>query len=377
MPTPASSSEVSPPADRLRSLDALRGFDMFWIVGGEHLIHALAVHTGATGLVWFSGQLRHPGWTGFALYDLIFPLFLFLAGVSVPYSVRRQRELGKGNGFLVRKAAKRMLWLIALGAVYNGALRFAPLDQTRLCSVLGYIGVTSFCATLLYLYADLRHQILWALGILFGYWAVLVWVPVPGFGAGVLTPQGCITGYLDRSLLPWGLNFPGVYDSQGILVTLPAIVTCQLGIFTGKFLLCSGLQKRTQALLLLGTSPLFYLAGRLWETQLFISKELWNPPFVLHCAAWSLVLFGLFYLIIDVAGFRKWAFVFVVIGMNSILIYVGTQVVDVMQIAMALFGGLTGKVEGSLRPVLEWTAYISTWWLGLYFCYRRRIFLKV
>jgi predicted acyltransferase len=97
----------------------------------------------------------------------------------------------------------------------------------------------------------------------------------------------------------------------------------------------------------------------------------------LHCAAWSLVLFGLFYLIIDVAGFRKWAFVFVVIGMNSILIYVGTQVVDVMQIAMALFGGLTGKVEGSLRPVLEWTAYIVTWWLGLYFCYRRRIFLKV
>ena len=377
--TPASEQPSPAKSKRLRSLDALRGFDMLWIVGGDALIRTLANHTQAPWLTWFAGQFHHPGWQGVTLYDLIFPLFLFLAGVAMPYSLGRQIELGRSKWILLRKVAIRAALLVLLGAVYNGLLAFKPLEETRICSVLGYIGMAYFFAASIYIFSNTRHQVIWAVGILFGYWAALMWIHVPGHGAGVLTPQGCITAYLDRSLLPWKFNVAGqLYDSQGIFVTIPATVTALLGGLTGQFLRHSKLNKFAIGGILIVAGIACYYLAKLWGTQLFISKELWNPTFVLHCAGWSLMLLGLFYLIIDAVGFWHWSFFFIVIGMNSITIYLGVKVFNFHHTAGFLFGGIVSKFEDpGLRSVMASCAYILAWWIVLLFMYRKKIFLKV
>lgn len=364
---------------RLRSLDALRGFDMLWIVGGHSLVRTLATYTEWEWLRWFSGQLHHPGWSGFTFYDLIFPLFLFLAGVTMPFSLGKQVDLGKSKWKILQKVATRAALLVLLGAIYNGLLEFKPLSETRICSVLGYIGIAYFLAALIYLFSNTRHQIIWSVGILFGYWAALMWINVPGHGAGVLTPQGCITAYLDRSLLPWRFNIAGqLYDSQGIFVTIPAIVTALLGTLTGQFLRHSKLNPFAIGGILIAAGIVSYFLAKLWGTQLFISKELWNPTFVLHCAGWSLMLLGLFYLVIDALGFWRWSFFFIVIGMNSITIYLGVSMIRFRHTSHFLFNGVIDKFETPhLQPVLSSAAYILTWWLVLLFMYRKKIFLKV
>ena len=364
---------------RLRSLDALRGFDMLWIVGGSALARNLASYTEWGWAEWFAGQMRHPGWKGFTLYDLIFPLFLFLAGTAMPFSIGGKLEKGVPKHVLLRKILIRAAILVLLGAIYNGdLLAFKPLSQIRVCSVLGYIGLAYLFAGVIYLYADMRHRIIWAIGILLGYWASLMWINVPGYGAGVLTPEGCITTYLDRSLLPWRFNVHNqMYDSQGILVTIPAIVTCLLGSFAGSFLKESKLSKYRNTALMLAASAICFALGFLWQTQLFISKELWNPPFVLHCAGYSLALLSIFYGIIDALGFWRWSFFFIVIGMNPLTIYLGTRLVDFRQSSHFLFGGVINHFDASLNPLLNSAAYILTWWLLLLFLYRKKIFLKV
>ena len=379
-PNTTSTSENQSPSKpkRLRSLDALRGFDMFWIVGGSGLAGALAKYTEWGWVEWLSGQMHHPGWSGFTFYDLIFPLFLFLAGVAMPFSLGRKVEQGASKWKLVRKVAIRACALVFLGAIHNGLLNFRPLAETRICSVLGYIGMAYFFAALIYLFSNTRHQIIWSVGILFGYWAALMWINVPGHGAGVLTPEGCITAYVDRALLPWRFNVARqLYDSQGLLVTLPAIVTALLGGLTGQFIRSSKLNPFAIGGILIAAGVVFYGLGKLWGTQLFISKELWNPTFVLHCAGWSLILLGLFYLIIDALGFWRWSFFFIVIGMNSITIYLGVQMVHFGHTSGFLFGGLVGKAEEPLRAVLGSVAYITTWWIVLLFMYRKKIFLRV
>jgi predicted acyltransferase len=203
---------------------------------------------------------------------------------------------------------------------------------------------------------------------------------VPGYGAGVLTPEGCITAYLDRALLPWSFNAAThqMYDSQGLFVTIPAIVTCLLGCFTGQFLRKSTLSKYKNTLILLVASGFCFGLGSLWETQLFISKELWNPPFIFHCAGYSLALLGIFYGIIDALGFWRWSFFFIVIGMNPITIYFATRLINFHQPANFIFGGIISKIQPSeLQNVWSAIAFIATWWLFLLFLYRKKIFLKV
>jgi predicted acyltransferase len=349
---------------------------MLWIVGGAVLARKLAALTEWPWLQWFAGQMHHPKWIGFTFYDLIFPLFLFLAGVAMPYSLGRRLEAGDPKWKLLRKVAVRVFLLVVLGIVYNGGLAFKPLAETRVCSVLGYIGLAYGFAALIFLYSRPRTQAIWAVGILLGYWAALVWIPVPGYGAGVLTPDGCITSYLDRELLPWRLHTPH-YDPQGILVTVPAIATALFGALTGWFLRAVSLTELRKALILLAVGAAALGVAKLWGLVLPISKDMWNGTFVFHCAGWSLLLLGLFYLIIDALGFWRWSFFFIVIGMNPITIYLGTRIVNVGHTSNFLFGGMVSKSDDPLRGVLGALAYILTWWLVLLFLYRKKLFLRV
>jgi len=377
------------PTKRLVSLDALRGFDMFWIMSGEQIVHTLAKATQWPVLLWFSGQLHHTVWNGITFYDMIFPLFLFIAGVSMPYSMGNKMAKagvsaasqlpGKAKREIYMSMLRRTLILILLGMVVNGALKFNGYENTRFASVLGRIGLAWFFAGVIYLNFNLRGQIIWFVALLAGYWAAMLFIPVPGYGAGVLTMQGSLESYIDRLLLPGRLH-DKIHDPEGILSTIPAISTALLGVFAGSFLKRDSPRwpMYKKGLALLGAGLALIALGLLWNPEFPINKRLWSSSFTLYVGGWSLIFLSIFYLVIDVAGLKKWAIPFVWIGTNSILIYLCSEgLVDFGHTASYLFGGLIHLTPLAWQAV--WTA-ISVTLLQLaflYLLYRNKLFLKV
>ncbi len=368
---PAQPEQVN---QRLMSLDALRGFDMFWIMGGESIAHAAAKLTGWAWLVWLSGQLEHPEWHGFAFYDLIFPLFLFMAGVSMPFSFEKRLARGDSKQALYRHVIIRGLLLVLLGMIYNGLLKF-DWPNTRLPSVLGRIGLAYLFAGLIVLNTGVRAQLLWIAGILVGYWAALKFIPVPGFGAGDLSPGHTLTDYIDRLLIP-GRLYRGDRDPEGLLATVPAIATALAGAVTGQFLKSRNSSGYLKAGTMVFAGLICLGLAYLWNLSFPINKNLWTSSFMLLCAGWSLLFLALFYLVIDVWRLRSWALFFVVIGCNSILIYMASKFVDFAYTTHFFFDGLL-KNTGAYQPLFWAIAVVFVKWLLLLLLYSKRIFLRV
>jgi predicted acyltransferase len=218
---------------------------MFWIMSGENIIHALAKSAPIPVFIWMSSQLHHTDWNGITFYDMIFPTFLFVAGVSMPYSFEKKMSIAEVNfPYQLPSIEKRKIYfsmlkrtciLLFLGFVINGFLRFDSYEQTRFASVLGRIGLAWFFAGLLYINFDFKKLFFWFLSILVIYFFILKLVPVPDFGAGILTPEGSFPSYFDQLFLP-GRLYGKVYDPEGLFSTLPAIGTALIGVFLGVFL---------------------------------------------------------------------------------------------------------------------------------------------
>ena len=303
--------------ERLLSLDALRGFDMMWIISGEIVVHALAKASGDPVSVWMSNQLHHTPWNGFTFYDMIFPLFIFIAGISMPYSFGHKLE-EKTNGALKKAQResyialiKRTLILIVCGLVVNKDLQFNDYEHTRFASVLGRIALSCFFAALIFLNFKLRTQIVLFFSLLIGYWVLMITIPVPVFGSGVLTPEGNLEGYIDRILLPGKLHRI-VYDPEGILSTIPAICTALLGVFTGQFLRMNSVKwtmfRKSFAILAAG---IFLLGlGAFWNFIFPINKNMWTSSFVLYAGGWSLILLFVFYFFYEVPYLLFYSFSF-------------------------------------------------------------------
>ncbi len=220
------------PQKRLYSLDALRGFDMLWITGGGMLAIAISHVTGAE---WLANQMEHVKWAGFHFEDLIFPLFMFISGVAITFSVKAKLEKNVPKRSLLRKAFQRLVILILLGMLYNSVFKNG-FENPRIASVLGQIGVGYFFAAVIVIYfASFRSRLIWLAGILTGIGIIQLLIPVPGVGAGVLTPEGCINGYIDRMLLP-GRLYGGTFDPEGILCSLSATGVTLLGTVAGNIL---------------------------------------------------------------------------------------------------------------------------------------------
>ncbi|QDT00280.1 acyltransferase family protein [Adhaeretor mobilis] len=371
-------SQSVPPAthasERLVSLDALRGFDMFCIIGGDQLVRQAAKLNDWPWLDWMSEQAHHPEWHGFTFYDLIFPLFLFLAGVSMPFSFEKRLGRGETKGQLYRHVLIRCLTLVVLGLILNGLLKL-DFQNMRYPHVLARIGLAYAFAAVIMLNTNWCGQLLWIAGLLVGYWAALKFIPVPEFGAGDLAPGHTLTDYLDRLLLP-GKLYKEVRDPEGILSTVPAIATALSGALAGQLLKKPDVTGAMKSLLLALAGVACLAAAWMWNHEFPINKNLWSSSFVLHCSGWSLLLLATFYLVIDVWKLRSWAFFFVVIGSNSILIYVAQRVFDLGHTRDYLFGGVL-SLTGDWQPMLSVVAYIVVEWLLLYLLYRNRIFLRV
>ena len=366
------------PSQRLYSLDALRGFDMFWIMGAEEIVHSMYKAGGSTSSFWgaFSNQLTHPAWNGFHAYDLIFPLFLFMAGVATPYSVGRELEKGKSRQSLLWRVIKRGLILVLLGIVANNGLKIMPISEVRFPSVLGRIGHAYMFANIIYLYTKERAQMIWFWALIIGYWLLLKFTSAPGFAPGDLTMEGNFASYVDRLLVP-GHLYLGIHDPEGLMSTIPAISTGLLGILTGNLLKHNPMSPVKKVRLMAIVGIVFLALAQLWNLDFPINKNLWTSSFVLNVGGYSLLLLSIFYYIIDVLGYKKWSFFFRIIGMNSILIYLSGHFIDWEYSTNALLGWLGQLVGEPYNMVVMAICYVMVEWGFLYFMYKKKVFLRV
>ena len=363
-------------SQRLYSLDALRGFDMFWIMGADALFRNLATVTGSPFWQTMATQMGHPKWNGFAFYDLIFPLFLFLAGVATPYSVGKKLEKGENREKLLLTVIKRGLVLVLLGVIVNNGIQFKEFSEIRFASVLGRIGLAYMVANIIYLYFKKTGQVVWTFAILIGYWLVLKFTSAPGFPRGDLTMEGNFASYLDRLILP-GKLYLTIHDPEGLISTIPAIATGLLGIFAGDLLKNSPKLPQMKALYLALAGVIAIILSLIWNLDFPINKNLWTSSFVLLTSGLSLLLLSLFYYIIDVKGYQKWAFFFKVIGMNSILIYMSGRFINWKYTTNALFQWLGDLAGDPYNIVIIALCVIIVKWLFLYLLYQKKVFLKV
>lgn len=361
---------------RLLSLDILRGFDMSFIMGGEVVLICLAGIF--PGMKVLGEQMGHSVWDGFTFYDLIFPLFLFLSGISFPFSMAKQLSMGKSKGAISLKVLKRGFILVLLGVVYNGLLQF-DFDTLRYASVLGRIGLAWMFASLLYIWLKRKWLVLFSAVVLLGYWALLAFVAAPDApeGASSFSMEGCLVGYVDRCFLPGTLHNV-IHDPEGILSTLPAIVTALLGIFTGDFVRSKSVSNEYKKVAaMFGVAIVLLVAGYLWDVLFPINKNLWSSSFVCCAGGWSLLLFAFFYLVIDVIGWNRLTFPLRVIGMNSITIYLAQQFLDFSKPVNTIFSGVINLLPQEYCTLGWWCCYMLVCWCFLYFLYRMKVFLKV
>jgi predicted acyltransferase len=373
---PSSKSDESFISQRLYSLDALRGFDMFWIIGGEEIFHALAEITHVPFWESVSEQFTHPVWNGFHLYDLIFPLFLFLAGVSTPFSVGNALEKGKNKEQVLKRVLKRGLILVVLGIIYNNGLELKPLSDIRFSSVLGRIGIAYMLANIIFIYLKERAQIFWFAGLLIGYWLILKFTSAPGYPMGDLTMEGNFASYVDRLILPGKLSLR-IHDTVGFFNNIPAISTALAGIITGIYLKNKTIKPIKRAVMMAIAGVVSLIIAQVWNLDFPINKNLWSSSFVMQTTGLSLLLLALFYFIIDVKGFKNWAFFFKVIGMNSILIYMSGKFINWSYTTKSLFQWLMDLTAEPWAILIMALAIILVKWIFLRFLYQKKVFLRV
>ena len=376
----ASPSLIPVSNGRLMSLDAFRGFVMFWIVGGEALAHALAKLDGVQSEVLNTVmiQLKHVSWEGFRFYDLIFPSFVFIVGASIAFSLGKL-QASSSRRDAVRRVIWRGLLLWLVGIIYYGGIS-GGLEGVRLLGVLQRIGICYLVTGLLFIYLPVRGLVAAFLILLGGYWALLSFVAVPGQEAVSFEEGRNITNWFDSKYLPF-FKWNGTHDPEGILSTLPAIATCLLGVFTGLVLKNERMAGGKKALTLLGVGVALVLAGHLWGGYHPVIKNLWTSSFVVLAGGWSLILLAFFYLVIDVVRVKKWAMPFVWIGMNPIAIYLLSDVVKFNQIAERVLGGsiadwTNGMASGLGALVVAVGGMILILWLCRTL-YKRKIFFRI
>lgn len=366
---------------RLLSVDALRGFDMFWILGAEGIFAALFILTGWSFLHTFDAQMKHTIWHGITAYDLIFPLFIFLSGVSLGIAAKPLKQYpAEQQQQKKRHAHKRLITLLCLGVLYNhgwGTGVPMALDEIRFASVLGRIAIAWYVAAMLVWYLSHKAQWIVCAVILIGYYLLLSFASIGEYGNGSLTSTHAINVWFDQTILPGATyqNLP--LDPEGILSNIPSIVNAMAGAFIGRLMI----KFQSSPSILLKQLSLYGIAmlaiGYAWSGIFPLNKTLWTSSFVLVTCGYSTLLLTLFYYVIDVCQVKKWATFFAIIGTNSIVAYLATSFVNWQFIANSLFGGVILAVPAALAPTIKVVTFVMIQWLILHWLYQRKIFIKV
>jgi predicted acyltransferase len=363
--------------ERLASLDILRGFDMFWIVGGGTFLLNLINYLGWPWLEPVKENLEHVDWTGFAAWDLIFPLFIFISGVTMPFSFEKHLAANQ-KGKLYFRVIRRAVILILLGLLYNNLLKTLDFANLRYLSVLGLIGMAYLWAAIVVINFKPLGQAICGVVILLVYYVLMNFVTVPGFDAVDLTKTGGnFASYIDRLIVPGKLIF-GATDPEGILMNFPACVLAIAGALTGNLLKKQNIKQYRKCLYIVIAGLVCLGVGRLWGMHFPMIKKLWTSSFVVYAIGWALLLTALFYLVVDIWKIRKIFFPFMLIGVNPITIYLGAhKVINFPYMTEFFFGGLIKMADDPLKPVILWAGILICEFAFLYILYRKKIFLKV
>jgi predicted acyltransferase len=373
-PLPATPDAVQ--SDRLLSLDGLRGFDMLWIIGGQLIVHGLAKAWPDRFWIGLSAQFEHVRWQGLHAFDVIWTLFMFMVGVSIAFSLAKRKRMHESHGALYAHTVKRAALLFILGMIAQGNLLEFNLSTFHpFYSVLHGIAAGYLIATIVTLNFKVKGQAITTAVFLLIYWILLMTIPVPGVGRGVLTPQGNAATYLDHLVFGRFYYAPLGQENTWILSYLGFASSVLLGVIAGEFLLSSR-TKKAKCFLLYGYGAGLVVAGLIWSLWLPIIKLVWTSSFVLVAGGISCLLMATFYLIIDVMGYRKWIFPFTVIGMNALAVYMATEMFDFRKIGNIFVGGLLPRV-GPWDEVLSAVAALTIIWLILYWMYRTKTFVKL
>ena len=362
---------------RLLSVDVLRGLTVAAMV--------LVNNPGTWRAVY--PPLRHATWHGWTATDVIFPFFVFIVGVAIPLALGPRLERD-GRAAVALKVVRRSIVIFGLGIVLNGFPWFVWADL-RIPGVLQRIAVCYLVAAVVYLLTSTRGQAIIASGLLLGYWLVMTTVPVPGYGAGDLSPEGNLAAYLDRAILgPHIWQFAKVYDPEGILSSVPAVATALLGVLTGTWLR-SGRRSDSIAAWLALAGIAGIAVGELWGWWFPINKSLWTSSYVMLTAGIALVGLAGCYWLIEVRERRGWAIPFAVLGVNAlVLFFLSTLVARLLSIVKVgaearslqsvlferLFAPLASPVNASLAYAL---AYVVLWWAIMWVLYRWNFRLRV
>jgi len=370
-------SPAAPGTQRLISLDALRGFDMFFIVGAGGLVNGLRKISDTGPIRILANQLEHKPWAGFHFEDLIFPLFVFIVGVSLVFSLTKTIEQS-GRRAAILRILRRFILMYFLGIFYYGGFS-TPFAEIWLLGVLQRIALCYLFASLLFCYLKPKALVGVCSGLLIGYWALMSFVPVPGHGAGNFESGMNLANYVDKQFLPLR-KWDGDHDPEGLLSTLPAIANCLLGVFAGLLLQnpTVSARKKVGYLIAAGLAGLAGLAaGWLWHLNFPVIKKLWTSSYVLVASGYSCLLLAAFYQIIDVWKWQKWAMPFIWIGVNSITIYLAGPLIDFEKIALRLVGGQLNGYFGRYGELLVAVVSLGVGFWCLLFLYQRKIFLRV
>ena len=358
--------------ERLVSLDALRGFDMFWITGGTAILMGLGKVIHRPFFDKFLEQFNHVPWQGLHFYDLIWPLFMFIMGAAIPMSLAKRRAKGETDRMLLLHALWRAVFMFCLGTVTQGNLLLFDWQKFRPCySVLHGLAAGYLIATLVAVKVKAKWHGPTIAALLLAYWVVVMLIPVPGVGAGVLTPKGNLPTYVDQLVLghlhygknTWFLSYMGFGASV------------LLGVLAGQVLM-SERSPGSKISRLLIAGALCSATGLVWSLFFPVIKLMWTSSYVLISGGLSFMILALFYWIIDVLRYKNWAFGFVVIGMNSIAVYFATEVFDFRHVGDIFVGHLLSRV-GRWDSLLEATAAFAVVWFILYWMYRKKEFIRI
>jgi predicted acyltransferase len=369
---------------RLASLDALRGFDMLWIIGGSHVVEDFAKASNSSFFNALAVQMEHQQWDGFHFYDLIMPLFLFMVGMSIPFSLSKRLSLGDSMSQIYTHVAKRAGILFILGMISQcNLLTLDPSKMFIIHDTLQSIAIGYFFSVIIYTRLSLKSQLGVTAGLLLAYWAILQFIAVPGHEAGVLTRESNIAKYVEQLVFGRFDDAPSPYT--WFLGSLGFVATVMSGVFASTILRTQELKlgwikssnlQIQKTFVLLGTGLVLLLSGQIISTWFPIIKAIWNPTFVIYSSGLSFLLMGIFYYIIDVKGYQRWAFWLKVIGMNSIAIYMAVHFIDFTQISHKLFAGLE-QFMGDYYLSFKSIGRLGIEYGVLYYLYKKGTFIKV
>jgi len=423
----ASQPSIVAPTRRLMSLDALRGFDMFWIVGGEEIVHALYKAWPHGPLRLLDAQMDHKAWNGVAFYDLIFPLFVFIVGASLVFSVTKMIERN-GKAAALKRIFVRSLVLYLLGVFFYGGLA-KGVEGVRWMGVLQRISLSYFFAGMIFCTFRLRGMIAICVSLLLGYWALMAFVPIrdihltPGNIARLARQSGDeptaayfeakdspnastikdspawagarrlfyattnwvsgkydeganLANHIDFQYLP-GRKWDVFFDPEGFLSTIPAVATCLLGVFAGLLLGNARVPDQRKVIILAGAGIACVGLGFLWGQQFPVIKKIWSSSYVLVAGGYACLFLAAFYLVVEIWGWRKWCVPFVWIGMNPITIYLVFNLAPFDEFAERLLGGPIKQALGSGGVLAVNVLVVAMMFAFVRFLYKRQIFLRL